>query len=102
MPELVRLYIRHVFIGFALAAAFVAVLFWFDVAGLWHLVTSAEGGWLAAALLVIFNGIVFSGVQFGIAIMAMARSDDDGTSGRRECPEMLAVPVPVKMERPRR
>lgn len=82
MPALVRLYIRHTAIGFAVAALFVALLFWFDVAGLWHLVTHTEEGWLAAGLLVIFNGIVFSGAQFGIAVMSMARGTD-GDGGRR-------------------
>ena len=79
MPKLIRFYIRHVLTGFALALVFVALLFWFDVAGLWHLVTHVKGGWLAAALLVIFNGIVFSGAQFGIAIMGLQERDDGGT-----------------------
>ena len=39
MPKLVALYIRHTLIGFAAAAGFVALLFWFNVANLWHLVT---------------------------------------------------------------
>lgn len=72
MPKLVRLYIRHTLIGFAVALVFVALLFWFNVGGLWHLVTHTEGGVLAAFLLWMFNGIVFSGVQFGIAVMNLA------------------------------
>ena len=39
MPELIKLYIRNVAIGFCLAAVFVAMLLWFDVQGLWHLVS---------------------------------------------------------------
>ena len=72
MPALVRLYIRQTLIGFAVSAVFVGLLFWFDVANLWHLVTHTSEGWLAAFLLFMFNGIVFSGVQFGISIMRMA------------------------------
>jgi hypothetical protein len=93
MPALVRLYIRNVLIGFAIAAAFTGLLLWFDVAGLWHLVTHTAEGPLAVALLVVFNGIVFSGVQFGIAVMRMAeRPEDDGRGGGRV---VLAEPVPV-------
>lgn len=94
MPKLVRLYIRQTAIGFAIAAAFVGLLFWFDVAGLWHLVTHTEDGALAAFLLFMFNGIVFSGVQFGISIMRMAETEDRGPRGGRPAP--AAVPVPVR------
>ncbi len=75
MPLLVRFYIRHVVIGYLLSAAFVALLLWLNVANLWHLVTSSDVGLMAVFLLVMFNGIVFSGVQFGIAVMLMGRSD---------------------------
>lgn len=101
MPALVRLYIRHTLIGFAAALAFVALLFWFDVAGLWRLVTGTEGGWLAALMLVTFNGIVFSGAQFGIAVMGMAERDRDA-GPRRPAPVFDAVPVPVRERHPRR
>jgi hypothetical protein len=83
MPDLVRLYIRHVAIGYGLAAAFTGLLLWLDVAGLWHLVSHTREGPLAAVLLVIFNGIVFSGVQFGIAVMRMEDAGEDGGTGRR-------------------
>lgn len=75
MPRLVRLYIVQCAIGFAIAAAFVVMLLWFNVANLWHLVTHAQGGLLAVFLLWVFNGIVFSGVQFGIAVMRLAEPD---------------------------
>lgn len=98
MPKLVRLYLRQVLIGYAIAAAFVAALLWFDVAGLRHLVFATADGPLAAFLLVTFNGIVFSGVQFGIVIMRMARDADPrgGTRARRSMPLPAAVPVPVE------
>jgi len=99
MPKLVRLYIRHTIIGFGVSAVFVALLFWFDVAGLWHLVTHTDGGWLAAALLVVFNGIVFSGAQFGIAIMGMAEpaNKDSDRDGGGCAPEFAAIPVPARV-----
>lgn len=96
MPDLIRLYIRHTLIGFAVSAAFVAMLFYFNVANLWHLVTHDPAGWLAAFLLVMFNGIVFSGVQFGFAVMRMADTDDSGDRGARPknpLPGLAAVPV---------
>lgn len=96
MPELVRLYIRHVLIGFGLAAAFTALLLWFDVAGLWHLVTHTAEGPLAAGLLVAFNGIVFSGVQFGIAVMRMADDTPSGGTPRSAVPDLVPVQIPVR------
>ncbi|MFD0979651.1 hypothetical protein [Tropicimonas aquimaris] len=80
MPQLVRLYIRQVIIGFLLSAVFVSLLMGVNVANLRHLVTHSSGGYIAVVMLWVFNGIVFAGVQFGISIMRM--SHDDGDSGR--------------------
>lgn len=81
MPRLVRLYILNIAIGFVLALCFTGLLIWLDVAHLRHLILGSPAGWLAALMLVIFNTIVFAGVQFGIAIMRMA--EDDKPSGGR-------------------
>ena len=93
MPKLVQLYIRQTLIGFAISAVFVAGLFYFNVANLWHLVTHSPSGFLAAFLLFMFNGIVFSGVQFGIAIMRMA--EDDEPKGGRRAPVATRIPARV-------
>lgn len=93
MPRLVRLYITSVAIGFGLAAAFVAMLVWFDVAGLGHLVLDTSSGWIAGLMLWVSNGIIFAGTQFGIAIMNLAEKDDAPRGGRRQM-----RPVPVKVE----
>ena len=77
MPKIVRMYIIHVLIGFALAALFVAMLLWFNVANLWHLVSHSDKGILAVVMLWIANGIVFAGAQFAIAVMNMKDDDDD-------------------------
>jgi hypothetical protein len=90
MPQIVRFYIRHVIVGFALAGLFTAGLLWLDVAGLWHLVTHTDAGPLAAFLLFFFNGIVFAGAQTGIALMLMAEDDPGPGPGEGE-----GVPVPV-------
>lgn len=97
MPKLVRFYIRQTVIGFAIAAGFVAMLLWFNVANLWHLISTSDIGVLAAFLLVMFHGIVFSGVQFGISIMRMG--EDDDTGGKRDAiPHEAAVLVPVRRD----
>ncbi|SNS47036.1 hypothetical protein [Tropicimonas sediminicola] len=83
MPQLVRLYIRQVIIGFLLSAVFVCLLMVVNVANLWHLVTHSSGGYVAVLLLWLFNGIVFAGVQFGISIMRMSQDDGDAGRGKR-------------------
>ena len=57
---------------------------WFDVGGLWHLVTQTEMGWPAFVMMVVFNGIVFAGVQFAYAVMSMAAPDDGPKGGKKQ------------------
>ncbi|WP_284162787.1 hypothetical protein [Frigidibacter sp. SD6-1] len=97
MPELVRLYIRHVIIGFLLGAAFTALLLWLNVANLWHLVTATREGPLAVLMLVVFNTIVFSGVQFAYAVMQMA--ERPGGAGGTKAPVALTEPAPVAAQK---
>lgn len=94
MPQLVRLYIQSVVIGFAVAAAFVAILVWQDVMGVGHLILGSSSGAIAAAMLVVFNGIVFAGVQFGLRVMLMA-GPDEGPKGGLRAPDVRPVPVTV-------
>ena len=98
MPKLVSLYIRHVVIGFVLSGVFVTGLLWLNVANLWHLVTHTSAGPLAVFLLFMFNGIVFSGVQFGIAVMRMAEPEDSGRNGGRTF-VVHPAKVPARMQR---
>lgn len=84
MPKLIRLYIVNVAIGFALALAFVSAIVFFDVGGLRHLVTGSEMGWLAFLMMVVFNGIVFAGVQFAYAVMSLAAPDDAPKGGLKQ------------------
>jgi TRAP-type C4-dicarboxylate transport system permease small subunit len=95
MPKLVRLYIVNCALGFAIAAAFVAGLIALDVANLRHLVFGSSMGWLAAAMMVIANGVVFAGVQFGIAVMRMADPEDGPRGGRKQPMPIRMEPVPV-------
>lgn len=103
MPKLVRLYMHSVAVGFAVSAAFTGGLLWLDVAGLGHLVLGSDIGWVAATLLVVFNGIVFSAVQFAFRIMGMAEPGEGPRGGRgaRE-PVLVQVPVPVPVRGRRR
>ena len=94
MPELVRLYIRSVGLGFAISALFTGGLVWWDVAGVGHLVLGSDIGLVAAAMLVVFNGIVFSGVQFAFRVMAMAEPEE-GPGGGHGAREPALVPVKV-------
>lgn len=96
MPELVRMYIKNVLIGFGIAAVFVALLMIFDVGGLRHLLTSSSAGYLAIVMLWFANGIVFAGVQFAIAVMAM-RETDNGPRGGTRAPVATRVPARVRV-----
>lgn len=98
MPKLIKLYIKNVLIGFAVAAGFVAMLLWFNVMNLWHLVSTSDAGILAVVVLWFAHGIVFAGVQFAWAVMAMAEREDSGPRGNTpvRAQEFRTVPVPVE------
>lgn len=103
MPELIRLYIRNIFLGFLLAVAFTVSLVVLDVANLRHLTLETSGGWLALAMLVVFNTIVFAGVQFAIAIMRMAEPEGGPRGGMRAPatpPRPATVPAVARPRRP--
>ena len=94
MPKLIRLYIQSIAIGVALAAGFVALMVWMNLAGLGNLILGSSQGWVAAIMMVTFFSVLFSGVQFGIRIMMMAEEDEPPMGGLRQ----HLVPVPVKVE----
>ena len=97
MPRLVRLYIESVVLGFVISAGFTAGLLWLDVAGLGHLVSASDIGWIAVAMLVVFNGIVFAAVQFAVRVMGMAEADDGPKGGHGAMtPALVPVRVPVQ------
>jgi len=101
MPKLIRLYITQAAIGFGLAAVFVGMLLWFNIANLWHLVSTSDKGWLAVLILWVSNGIIFAGVQFGIAVMRMKDDDDDDDRGggmRRRAMRREPATIPVRAE----
>jgi hypothetical protein len=101
MPELVKMYIRHSAIGFALAGVFTAMLLWFNVQNLWYLVTHTDVGLLAVFLLWFMNGIVFAGVQFAWAVMSMAEPQDDNDRGGNSPLITEFRPIPVRIDETR-
>jgi hypothetical protein len=94
MPKLIRLYIVSVAVGFAVALAFAVALVWLDVANFRHLILMTESGPMAFCLLVFFNGIVFGGVQFAIAVMRLGEDDRRPRGGRR-APVATIIPIRV-------
>ena len=101
MPKLIALYIRSIAIGFALALVFLGGVLALDIAGLRGLIFGSSMGMVAAAMLVVFNGIVFSGVQFAIAVMKLAEPPE-GPRGGTRAPVTRLVPVPVRANLPRK
>lgn len=103
MPKLIALYIRSVAIGFGLSAGFLALMLWLDVAGLRHLILGSDMGLVAAAMVFMFQGVVFAGVQFAIAVMSLAEKDDTPRGGLRDLiappvDSRIPVPVPVRVK----
>ena len=76
MPRVFRLYLVSALNGFGIALAFVALLLVFNVANLRHLVGTSDIGVMATVAFWILNGIVFSGVQFALALSQMVRADN--------------------------
>ncbi|MEL6839165.1 MAG: hypothetical protein AAFP85_07715 [Pseudomonadota bacterium] len=95
-PDLMRLYLRHCAVGFVLSAVFVAMILWFNIANLAHLVFSTDVGYLAVFLLWFFNGTVFGSVQFAVSLMLNAEKDDDEPRGGTGVP--IRVPATVATE----
>ncbi|MEJ1991842.1 MAG: hypothetical protein P8X50_09055 [Maritimibacter sp.] len=102
MPKLVRLYITQIMVGFGLSAIFVSALLYTNVANLWQLISTSDVGWIAVIMLFMFNGLVFSGVQFAIVIMQM-EGRDDGPKGGRKIPVATNIParIPATAEAPK-
>ena len=94
--DLIKLYIKSCAFGFLLAAVFVGLIIWFDVAGVGRLIMESDIGLMATVVFWVLNGIVFAGVQFSIAVMGLADDDDDDPRGGLKMPVFLAELVPVR------
>jgi hypothetical protein len=91
MPRLIRLYILQSLLGVAVATAFVAGLFAFNVGNLWYLVTHTAAGPLAAFLLWAHFAVLFAGVQFAIRVMRMGEEEETEDGPRGGTPVRLRV-----------
>ncbi|MGC1504388.1 MAG: hypothetical protein WA782_09645 [Sulfitobacter sp.] len=100
MPVIFRFYIKHCVIGFAISALFIASLLWFNIANLWHLISTSDIGLMALAVFWMLNGIVFAGVQTGVAVMLMTEPDSKDDDPKGGSPISL-TPVRVKAAQPR-
>lgn len=92
MPDLVRLYIRSAVFGVVLGLAFTACLLWLDVGGLRHLLMASWAGYIGMFMLAFFHAALFSGVQFGIAVMLMEQREG-GTPPRLRQPVTNLAPI---------
>lgn len=104
MPRLVQLFLVSTAIGYALAAAFLGLVIWYDIANLGHLILEVDGGWFAGAIFVVLTGNVFAAVQVGISVMRNVGQDEppdpsghSGGIGRQHA----TIPVKVDQNRPR-
>ena len=75
IPRVFRLFLLSGLNGFAISLAFCALILVLDVAGLRRLVSGSDVGVLAMVAFWVLNGIVFSGVQFAIALSQAVRND---------------------------
>jgi hypothetical protein len=100
MPDHIKLILRHALYGFFIALGFVAMLLYFNVANLWHLVTHTAEGPIAVLMLVVFCTITFGSVQIGFKIMSMGEDDDDTDQGgkRDALPMLERVAIPVRVD----
>jgi dolichyl-phosphate-mannose--protein O-mannosyl transferase len=99
MPKLISLYIRNILIGFVVSLVFVGLLLGLNIANLRHLILSSDIGYIALALLIVFNTIVFGAVQFAITVMGMADDDSDSSGGKGTMiPLVNGEMIPVRVE----
>ena len=83
MPKIFRFYIRHCLIGFAISGIFTALLMYFNVANLWHLISTSDIGLMALTVFWVLNGIVFAGAQTAVAVLLMTEPEDKDRGGGR-------------------
>ena len=75
MPQPMLFFAKHVLIGFAIAAVFVACLIYFDVSGLQSMLAK-EPMWMVAVLVLwLGNGSVFGALQVAFAVMDQAEDE---------------------------
>ena len=84
MPRIVRLYVVSALNGFGISLAFVAMIIFFNVANLRHLIGTSDIGVMATVAFWVLNGIVFSGVQFAWALNQQIRGENTRLGDTKE------------------
>ena len=82
-----------------MAGVFTTAILWFNVADLWHLVSTSDIGRAAIIVFWVLNGIVSAGVQFGVSVMLMADRADGGNGpqgGRGISVRVAATATPAR------
>ncbi|KIN64001.1 hypothetical protein Z946_2884 [Sulfitobacter noctilucicola] len=107
MPDVFKFYIKHALIGFLVAGVFVGLLLYFNVANLWHLISTSDIAIMALVVFWALNGLVFGGVQTAVAVMLMAEDRSDDSNGPRgNTPQQVLadglIPVPQEATTPPR
>lgn len=83
MPKLIRLYIDSILVGLALAIGFMALLVLLNVAHLQRLVLGSDDGYIAALMIVVFFGGLFSSVQFAVRVVMLDVAHDREVAHRK-------------------
>lgn len=83
MPSVGRVILANLSVGFFLAAAFIALLLWFNIGNLGYLVSAVGGGWLMLLPLWVMFGGLFTCVQLIVAGLCEDDDDDDHPGGGR-------------------
>ena len=91
MPQFNRKAIISAAVGFGVAAVVVVDLVVMDVAGVGQMVLTSGAGVLAAVLLWVLHGMLFTAVQ--IAIASKGLDDDDTPSGGKMIPIRVTAPA---------
>ncbi|MEM7076421.1 MAG: hypothetical protein AAGA28_17060 [Pseudomonadota bacterium] len=95
MPSSGRTVLINTAVGFALAAVFVALLLWFNIAGLAHRIAAVSKGWVMLLPLWAMFGGLFTCIQIVLAGLKDDDDDDDGPRGGHRDRRLTRDPVAI-------
>lgn len=73
----IRFMAGHLLVGVFAAAAFTGLLLYFDLFGLWQLVSTTDRPILAVAMLFGGSVVTFGSLAMGAGVMMLGEEDDD-------------------------
>ena len=96
--RLVRFVVANVLIGMGVGCAFAGMVLYFDIAGLWRLISHSSNPYPALALLFGSFMITFGSIVCGTAIMLLPKDDDPPPPrGGKKAPIKLGGPAPARV-----